>query len=120
MNELAYYDFIMHLTAAICGTLIVIAVLFFINRAKVAKQETLQKLVESGKEITPELLESLDLVMKKQPQNDFRKGMLLFVTGTALTLTFIPIGGIAWIFGFLPIIVGLVYLAFSRLKAAKK
>jgi len=120
MNDLAYYDFIMHITAAICGTLLVISVLFFINRTKVTKQETLQKLIESGKEITPELLESLDLVMKKQPQNDFRRGMLLLVTGIVLTLTFIPVGGIAWIFGFLPIVVGLIYLAFSKLKAAKK
>ena len=120
MNEVAYYDFIMRITAAICATLLVVAVLYFINRNKVAKQQTLQKLVESGKEITPQLLESLDLVTKKQPQSDFRRGMLLLVTGIVLTLTFMTMGVIAWVFGLLPIIIGLVYIGFSRMKAAKK
>ena len=76
MNELAYYDFIMHITAGICATLIIISVLFFINRTKIAKQNTIQKLVETGKDITPELLESLGLKVKQRPQNDFRKGIL--------------------------------------------
>jgi len=119
MNELAYYDFVMHITAGVCVTLIIIAVLFFINRTKIAKQRTLQSLVETGKEITPELLESLGLKVKKLPQDDFRKGVLLFVTGMMLTLILKIIGGIIWIFGIVPIIIGLVYIVFSRLNSAK-
>jgi len=119
MNDLAYYDFVMHITAGVCVTLIIIAVLFFINRTKIAKQKTLQSLVETGKEITPELLESLGLKVKKLPQDDFRKGTLLFVTGMILTLILKMIGGLAWIFGLLPIIIGLVYIVFSRLNSAK-
>jgi hypothetical protein len=119
MNDLAYYDFVMHITAGVCVTLIIIAVLFFINRTKIAKQKTLQSLVETGKEITPELLESLGLKVKKLPQDDFRKGVLLFVTGMILTLILKMIGGIIWIFGIVPIIIGLVYIVFSRLNSAK-
>ena len=119
MNEQAYYDFVMHITAGGCVTLIIIAVLFFINRTKIAKQKTLQSLVETGKEITPELLESLGLKVKKLPQDDFRKGVLLFVTGMILTLILKMIGGIIWIFGIVPIIIGLVYIVFSRLNSAK-
>jgi len=119
MNEQAYYDFVMHITAGVCVTLIIIAVLFFINRTKIAKQKTLQSLVETGKEITPELLESLGLKVKKLPQDDFRKGVLLFVTGMILTLILKMIGGIIWIFGIVPIIIGLVYIVFSRLNSAK-
>ena len=115
MNELAYYDFVMHITAGVCVTLIIIAILFFINRTKVAKQRIIQALVETGKDITPELLESLGLKVKKLPQDDFRKGVLLFVSGTILTFTFKMIGGIIWIFGLLPIILGIVYIGFSRL-----
>ncbi|NQZ22568.1 MAG: hypothetical protein HRT53_10970 [Colwellia sp.] len=119
MTDLAYYDFIMQLTAGVCITLIIIAVLFFINRSKIAKQRTIQSLVETGKDITPELLESLGLKAKKLPQNDFRKGVLLFVTGTVLTLIFKMMGGFAWVFGILPIILGIVYIVFSRLNSAK-
>jgi len=119
MNDLAYYDFVMHITAGICITLIIICVLFFINRAKIAKQRTIQSLVETGKDITPELLQSLGLKVKKLPQNDFRKGVLLFVTGMVLTLILKMIGGIVWIFGILPIILGIVYIVFSRLNSAK-
>lgn len=119
MNDLAYYDFVMHITAGVCVTLIIIAVLFFINRTKVAKQRTIQSLVETGKDITPELLESLGLKVKKLPQDDFRKGVLLFVTGMVLTLILKMIGGIIWIFGIVPIILGIVYIVFSRLNSAK-
>jgi len=119
MTDFAYYDFIMQLTAGVCVTLIIIAVLFFINRSKIAKQRTIQSLVETGKDITPELLESLGLKVKKLPQNDFRKGVLLFVTGMVLTLIFKMMGGFAWIFGILPIILGIVYIVFSRLNSAK-
>jgi hypothetical protein len=119
MNELAYYDFIMHLTAGIAFTLISIAILFFANRTKVEKQRTLQKLIENGRDITPELLEELGLKKKRRPQDDFRKGVLLLVTGMILTATFKLIGGILWIFGFLPMIIGLIYIAFSRVKLAK-
>ncbi len=119
MTDFAYYEFIMQLTAGVCITLIIIAVLFFINRSKIAKQRTIQSLVETGKDITPELLESLGLKVKKLPQNDFRKGVLLFVTGMVLTLIFKMMGGFAWIFGILPIILGIVYIVFSRLNSAK-
>jgi len=119
MTEIAYYEFIMQLTAGICVTLIIISVLFFINRTKIAKQRTIQSLVETGKDITPELLESLGLKVKKLPQNDFRKGVLLFITGVVLTLIFKMMGGSAWIFGMLPIIIGIVYIVFSRLNSAK-
>ena len=120
MNDLAYYDFVMHITAGVCVTLIIISILFFINRSKIAKQRTIQSLVETGKDITPELLESLGLKVKKLPQNDFRKGVLLFVTGMVLTFILKMIGGFAWIFGIQPIILGIVYILLSRLKSAKK
>ena len=119
MNELAYYDFVMRITAGICVTLIIIAVLFFINRTKVAKQRTIKSLVETGKDITPELLESLGLKVKKLPQDDFRKGILLFVIGMVLTLILKMIGGIIWIFGIVPTILGIVYIVFSRINSAK-
>ena len=119
MTDFAYYDFIMQLTAGVCITLIIIAVLFFINRSKIAKQRTIQSLVETGKDITPELLESLGLKVKKFPHNDFRKCILLFVTGMVLTLIFKMMGGFAWMFGLLPIILGIVYVVFSRLNSAK-
>ena len=119
MNELAYYDFIMRIIVGVCVTLIIIAALFFINRTKVAKQRTITSLIESGKEITPELLESLGVKVKKLPQDDFRKGILLFITGVVLTLTLKMIGGVIWIFGIVPTVIGIVYIVFSRLDLAK-
>lgn len=119
MNELAYYDFVMRIIVGVCVTLIFIAVLFFINRTKVAKQRTIKSLVESGKDITPELLESLGLKVKKLPQDDFRKGVLLFVIGIVLTLILKMIGGVIWVFGIAPTIIGIVYIVFSRLNLAK-
>ena len=120
MNELAYYDFIMRIIVGVCVALIITAALFFINRTKVAKQRTIQTLVESGKDITPELLESLGLKVKKVPQDDFRKGVLLFVSGVVLTLILKIIGGMIWIFGIAPTILGIVYIVFSRLNSAKR
>jgi len=119
MNELAYYDFIMQLTAGIAFTLITIVILLLAHRNKIEKQKTMQKLIENGREITPELLEELGLKKKRRPQDDLRKGVILLVTGLILTATFKLIGGIAWIFGFLPMMLGLVYIAFSRFKITK-
>ena len=119
MEQQAYFDFVMHITAGVCVTAIIIAVLFFINRTKLAKQKTIQSLIAAGKEVTPELLESLGIRTKHSPSQDFRKGILLLVMGLILTLIFKIMGGIGWILGLIPIIAGLVYLAFSKMKAAK-
>ena len=119
MNELAYHDFVMRIVASVCVTLIIIAALLCINRIKLAKQRTIKSLVESGKDITPELLESLGLEVKKLPQDDFRKGVLLFVIGVVLSLILMMIGGIIWLFGIVPTIIGIVYVVFSRLNSAK-
>jgi len=120
MTDQAQIDMIMHVTAAVCFTIFIIAVLFFINRVKIAKEKTMQKLLESGKEITPEVLDSLGLGNKQKPQSDFRRGILLIVAGSIFTPVFMFMGGVAWMFGLFPILIGVVYLVFSRVKAARK
>lgn len=119
MINYAYQDFIMQITAGICLTVLLIVVLILMNRSKISKQKTLQTLLETGQELTPEVLETIGIPQKNQPQKDFRRGVLMIISGGILTVAFKLMGGIAWVFGFFPMIIGFVYLIFSRIKLAQ-
>ena len=118
MTDAAFYDLILQVTVITCATLVLIVVMWIIHRNKQQKQITLQKLIESGQQLSPEILESLNLTTKSRPQQDFRKGILLVVSGVIMTTIFKLMGGFGWVFGFVPLVLGLVYIAFSRLKTA--
>jgi Ca2+/Na+ antiporter len=120
MNEPIYIDFLMRVLVIICGTFILVAIMFLYNRNKVAKQEFLKTLFESEKEITPELLVTLGLSKKNQRQRDLRRGVLLVISGLILMTTLFMVGGVAWVFGIVPIVTGTVYLVFSWIKLAEK
>ena len=55
MNDAAVYDLILRISVFACATIIIVTLLLINHRAKLAKQETLQKLIESGKDLTPDL-----------------------------------------------------------------
>ena len=114
MSDPALLDLILRISVFACITVIAVTLLILKSRTKVAKQKTIQKLIEAGKDLTPELLDSLGLKERKHPNQDLRRGIILIITGTAITISFKFMGGVGWIFGFIPICLGLVYILFSR------
>jgi hypothetical protein len=116
MTEAAYMEQIVHLIAG-AGVVLIVIVLIVVNgRVKVAKQLTLQKLLDKNQEIDVEMLVTLGLAKKDNPDSDFRRGILYVFMGAVITLVLMIMGGIGWIFGSVPVTMGLVYLGFWRLK----
>ena len=112
MTDAAFYDLILQVTVITCATLVLIVVMWIIHRNKQQKQITLQKLIESGQQLSPEILESLNLTTKSRPQQDFRKGILLVVSGVIMTTIFKLMGGFGWVFGFVPLCFVLSFACF--------
>jgi len=119
MNEHMLYDLVLQVTVAVCVTALIIVVLLVANKQRTVKQQTLQKLIDSDKALTAEVLTTIGFKQENQAYKDLRKGVMLTICGVVLTLTFMPVGGFGWIFGFLPITLGLVYLGLSRSRVNK-
>ncbi|MEM7049306.1 MAG: DUF6249 domain-containing protein [Acidobacteriota bacterium] len=99
------------LLAGLAATAIVLVTFIIVfGRLKIEQQRTLQKLLESGEDAPPELHNLL--TPAHRARNDFRRGMLLVTTGLTLSVFMFFVGGIAWIFGIVPVATGLVYLFF--------
>ena len=107
------------IVSIICVTILIIVILLVVSRAKLTQQKALQKLMEKDQEIDLKLLDSVGLGSKHQPNKDFRRGVLFISSGGVLTVIFYNMGGVGWMFGFLPIVIGLVYLLFWSLDRKK-
>jgi hypothetical protein len=96
---------------------VVVAAVIIFGRLKVEQQRTVQKLLDKDDGSRPELTQALGSL--RRGDNDLRRGVLLIASGLIFTLTFFFVGGIAWIFGAVPVTIGLVYLLFWRMNAAR-
>ena len=86
MTEAAYMEQIVHLIAG-AGVVLIIIVLIVVNgRVKVAKQQTLQKLLDKNQDLDVELLVTLGLAKKDNPDRDFRRGILYLFMGIVTEL----------------------------------
>ncbi len=120
MTEAAYMEQIVHLITG-AGVVLIIIVLIVINgRVKVAKQQTLQKLLDKNQQLDIDMLVTLGLAKKDNPDKDFRRGILFLFMGVVMTLVLMIMGGIGWIFGSVPVTMGLIYLGFWRLKTKSR
>ena len=107
------------IVSLICVTLLIIAVLFIGSRAKLAQERTLQRMMESNEEVDPRLLEMAGLAANQGVDQDFRRGVIFVVSGATLGIVFYQMGGSAWKFSFLPMVIGAVYIFFWALQARK-
>lgn len=102
--------------AGILGAAMVLTmVVYMFGRLKLEQQKTLQKLLDKDEETRADW--SRILGHGQRAEADFRRGSMLVVVGAALTVLFFFMGGIGWIFGFVPILLGLVYLFFWKRNA---
>ena len=101
------------IAAVLLSLAIVLATLIVVfGRLKIEQQKTLQKLLEKGESSRRDWDRILAPV--SQPVSDFRRGVLLTVVGLALTGFLFLVGGIGWLLGLIPTVIGLVYLLFWR------
>ena len=84
---------------------------------RIEQQRTIQKLLEKDDGSRPELAQALGSL--RRGDNDLRRGMLLVASGLVWSATTFFIGGNAWIFGGVPVVIGIVYLLFWRMSAAR-
>ena len=103
---------------------IVWIVYYYDNRAKEQFHTTLQKLIESGQELSPELLESVPgyKAGKRKDKDDIRSGFILIGVGIGLAL-FGDLGlGLEVVFGvgLLVLSIGVGMLAYGIYSKNKK
>ena len=87
----------------------------WITRTQATKQKqlaTLQTLAETNSEVSNEVLEAL--MPTHRAENDFRRGVLLLGIGLPLAIVLYELGGDAWLLSLFPIVVGAIYIAFSK------
>ncbi len=96
---------------------VVVAAVIIFGKLKIEQQRTLQKLLEKDDGSRPELSQALGSL--RRGDNDLRRGMLLVASGLVFSATFFFVGGDAWIFGGVAVIIGFVYLLFWRMSAAR-
>ncbi len=97
---------------------VLVAAVIIFGKLKIEQQRTIQKLLEKDDGSRPELTQALGSL--RRGDNDLRRGVLLVASGLVLGFTFLFVGGSAWIFGAVPVMIGFVYLLFWRMSAARQ
>ncbi len=105
------------ITGLIGVAAVLVAAVIIFGRLKIEHQRTIQKLLEKDDGSRPELAQALGSL--RRGDNDLRRGMLLVASGLVWSVTTFFIGGDAWLFGGVPVVIGFVYLLFWRMSAAR-
>ncbi|MGH8110020.1 MAG: hypothetical protein ACREO1_15035 [Arenimonas sp.] len=106
------------LVAAILGASLIFSVFVYVQgKLKIEQQKTLQKMIDQGV-ASGELGNAIGL--GNRIGRDFRRGMHLIIIGAAWTGITFFIGGKAWILGFAPIAIGLLYLLLWKYEGSKR
>ena len=96
---------------------VLVAAVIIFGKLKIEQQRTIQKLLEKDDGARPELTQALGSL--RRGDTDLRRGTLLVASGLIWGCTLLFVGGNAWIFGAVPVMIGLVYLLFWRMNAAR-
>jgi hypothetical protein len=95
---------------------IIAIVLYFKSKEKAQFHESMQKLIESGQELSPELLQSIPgYVEDETKKNDIRSGVLLMGVGAGIGLLgYFGLGNsVVWAVGILLGAIGMATLAYG-------
>ena len=99
--------------------LVIYLILYFSNLRTAKRMDTLIKMVDKGVTVDPEMLEMLN--EPSGPRADMRKGMVWLAVGIPLTLGIMfQEGGSAWIFGLIPVFIGIAYLLAMKFELDKE
>lgn len=98
--------------AALLGAALILSVAVYVfGRLRIEQQRSLQRGLEQGRSIA----ELATLIGLASPAaRDQRRGILLMALGFAWSLVTFFIGGKAWLFGAVPILLGIAFLLLSR------
>ncbi len=105
------------IVACICVTVLVVAAMYIRSVSQNESQRTLQKVLDSNTELTPELLALVQV--HKQDKSDIRRGIFLVVASITSGSVLFFAGGIAWMFACIPLVVGLTYLVLPSILSNK-
>ena len=95
---------------------IIAIVLYFKSKEKAQFHESMQKLIESGQELSPELLQSIPgYVEDETKKNDIRSGVILMGVGAGIGLLgyFGLSNSVVWAVGLLLGAIGIATLAYG-------
>lgn len=70
----------------ICATSVIWAFLKYSNTIKTKQQETIQKIIDSGQAISPEIVTSIAKPIANDENKDFSRGVLLIALAIAMTV----------------------------------
>lgn len=105
------------IVACICVTVLVVVAMYIRSASQNESQRTLQKALDSNTELTPELLAVVQV--HKQDKSDTRRGIFLVVVSIAAGSVLFFVGGMAWMFAGIPLVVGLTYLVLPSILSNK-
>ena len=112
MNEpVILHETIIIAVICLCVTALIIAFMYFKSKQKIETHRTLQRVLDSDSDITPEI----QSLIASQPQSeiDRRRGAFLITISLASSFVLFFIGGMAWMFGLIPFVMGCIYLGLS-------
>lgn len=101
-----------------CVTVIIVAVQILNSKHKEKVQDTLQKSIDSGQALSPDVINAM--LVKNRPFEDMKKGIILIFIGLAI-VTFSLLSG-HWnaakvmAVGAIPIIVGIGYVVIWKMR----
>lgn len=99
--------------SVIAGVSLILAVgLYAFSRIRIEQERTLQKLIERG---APGDALLVVAGIRGRGARDLRRGLLLVGVGVAWSVVTYTIGGSAWVFGVVPISIGVVLVLFRML-----
>ncbi len=106
------------LVAVILGISLILSVFVHVfGKLKIEQQKTLQKLLDHGP-LNDMLAKSVGIY--SSAEKDFRRGLAFIAIGTSWSLVTFFIGGKAWILGFVPLIIGLIYLLLWKFDGTRR
>lgn len=106
------------LVAVILGISLILSVFIHVfGKLKIEQQKTLQKLLDQGP-VNDMLAKAIGI--NSRQEKDFRRGLAFIAIGASWTLVTFFIGGKAWILGFIPVMIGLVYLLLWKFDGTRR
>lgn len=107
----------------ICLALVVWSFFFYGSKAKKEQQDTIQKMIESGQALSPDLIASIAKPSDSDDSRDFSRGVLLI--SVALSVVLYGKFGIDsepefMSLGFFPLTLGIAYLFIWKFKPKSK
>lgn len=108
------------ISAIVMGLLLAILAVWWGFRKEQEKQKTIRLALEKGVELPEELFKDHKSLRKRTPMENLRRGLILTFLGVALSVALWFVAGNNFVWGLIPLAVGIAYLIYFFITRNKK